>query len=140
MSFLIGQVVRNTDVTVYIMRDVPTTSGTTSTTYVALASPMSMTFVVPSTGAIEVSITGDLWSSAAQFSRVGYAISGTDTVAAADAEAAQVFGTNGYRSQIVSICSGLTPNATDTITLLQRGDSSSNTANCLEITCIVRAA
>lgn len=93
------------------------TTTTTSATFVDLATTVAVTFVVPPSGKVIVTVGADLWSSSNGHSWLGYRISGVNTVAALVNAAARVFGPDGVKSTSVDFQSGLTAGATNTATL-----------------------
>jgi hypothetical protein len=92
---------------------VATSETTTSATYVDLTTTTdSVTLNVPSSGMVLVALYAALTNSAANYSNVGFALSGANTVAAADTMALSFNGTSFLVASAVFQLTGLTPGST----------------------------
>lgn len=93
--------------------EVATQQTTTSTTFTDLTTVgPAVTFTVPSSGKVEVTVSGQLFNSAGNFTLMGFALSGGNTLAASDSKALLVFGVNAVQAGIPILLTGLTPGST----------------------------
>jgi hypothetical protein len=139
VSFRIGQKIRNVDLRTYSDTGfVGSTHTITATTYTLVRG--SVSFPIPSTGCILIELRADLWgSTSGENAYYAWGINGVDSVAPTDAECLRVHGANGYHTMIASVVTGLTPYATDQISLYARCDSAAG-ANVLNDRVVVRPA
>lgn len=117
---------------------VNTTAGTTtSTSYtdsLTSSTTVSVAFIVPPSGAIEVIIFGAVDNSGDNYSTLSYRISGAaGTVAASDSWQAYFRNTNEGTVSRRSVQSGLTPGAAGTITMQHKVSAGTGTFNHREI-------
>lgn len=117
---------------------VNTTAGTTTATAytdtLTSSTVVSVAFVTPPSGDIEVTITGALDNSGDNYSVISYRISGAaGTVAASDSWQAYKRNTNEGMVSRTSIQTGLTPGAAGTITMQHKVSAGTGTFNHREI-------
>lgn len=112
MAFSAGQTLRAADVSTS-SSTVATSQTTTSTAFTDLTtSGPAVTVTVPTSGAVLVTVTGRLFNSAANFTIMGFALSGANTVAGTDTRSLLVFGTNAVQASATYLVTGLTAGST----------------------------
>lgn len=139
MAFTAGQKLRANDlnaISTAVTSSVAADSTTTSVTFVD--TDASVAFTAPPSGKVMVYIAGDIWSSsAADAAELDFRLSGPSTRAAAGATALRVFGTNGARSTVVNVITGLTANGAYTCTMQKRSSNVAATSHAQNRTVIV---
>lgn len=141
MTFYAGERMLVTDAMTFSGSGNTTTFSTTNTAYTYTG--LQVTFIVPHTGTVKITITGRTWSSST--TAHSYIAMGVFTAAGSvwspqDNESFRIYGTNTIRGSVATILPGLPPGQAAQASLYLRSEVNTATANTLHTNIIVRAA